>query len=306
LNLKPGRPTRPHISKERLIKLRAQLEDLRERYHRPEFIGTDPLVVAMAYPEGLNRELAGLIAAWFASGRAKSIVEKSKEAICLLTLDGKESIADLVREGEVALWIERLGTFRYRWVGAETLAASLSSLARAIQEHGGILSAIEQSIQPDHPTVLPGLVDFVQRYEHHARLVLKDRGATANDYRALTWLWANPNRGAAAKRWMMWLRWFVREDAVDPGGCSKIKPHQLLVPLDTHIFRLSRFMGLTNRQSTGQKTALEITEAFRCIEPTDPLRYDFALSRIGILGHCPGKRTKNLCEPCSLFSLCRA
>jgi uncharacterized protein (TIGR02757 family) len=74
----------------------------------------------------------------------------------------------------------------------------------------------------------------------------------------------------------------VRSDAVDPGGWDEISPSKLIVPLDVHMHRICRFLGITSRKQADIRTALEITEGFRAFAPADPIKYDFALTRIGI------------------------
>jgi uncharacterized protein (TIGR02757 family) len=74
----------------------------------------------------------------------------------------------------------------------------------------------------------------------------------------------------------------VRRDAVDPGGWEGMSPAQLIVPLDVHMHRICRALGLTRRQAADLRTAVEITDAFRAFAPDDPVRYDFALTRLGI------------------------
>ena len=78
------------------------------------------------------------------------------------------------------------------------------------------------------------------------------------------------------------MRWMVREDLVDPGGWEKINPSQLIVPLDTHMHKIGRMLGFTQRRSADMKTALEITEGFKKLENNDPVKYDFCLTRFGI------------------------
>lgn len=100
------------------------------------------------------------------------------------------------------------------------------------------------------------------------------------------YLLPDPALGSACKRWMMLLRWMVRQDEVDPGtwktlGCC-LKPAQLLVPVDTHMLRIGTALGFTQRQQGSLLTARDITGAFRAIRPQDPVRYDFALTRFGI------------------------
>ena len=91
-----------------------------------------------------------------------------------------------------------------------------------------------------------------------------------------------PQRGSACKRFHLFLRWMVRQDRVDPGGWPKVPAAKLVVPLDTHMHRISFRLGLTARKQADLRTALEVTRAFGTLLPHDPVRYDFALSRLGI------------------------
>jgi uncharacterized protein (TIGR02757 family) len=89
-------------------------------------------------------------------------------------------------------------------------------------------------------------------------------------------------RGSACKRLHLFLRWMARKDEVDPGVWSGLDPARLMIPLDTHMFRIARTLELTRRKQADMRAALEITEAFRTICPEDPARYDFSLTRLGI------------------------
>ena len=93
---------------------------------------------------------------------------------------------------------------------------------------------------------------------------------------------ARPEKGSACKRMSLFLRWMVREDAVDPGGWTGVSPAQLIVPLDVHMERIGQMLNLTGRKSPNMGMALDITEAFRSMAPDDPVKYDFALTRFGI------------------------
>jgi uncharacterized protein (TIGR02757 family) len=95
----------------------------------------------------------------------------------------------------------------------------------------------------------------------------------------------------------------VRKDEVDPGLWSSIDKAKLIVPVDVHMGRLCRVLGLHNRKTASLLSAVEITEGFAKIEPEDPVKYDFALSRLGILDNCTGQR-RDGCEICELFEYC--
>ena len=93
----------------------------------------------------------------------------------------------------------------------------------------------------------------------------------------------HPARGSACKRLMLYFRWMVRRDSVDPGGWTGLNTADLIVPLDTHVHRMSLRLNLTRRRQPNLATAMEITRGLRAICPADPLRYDFALTRPGIM-----------------------
>jgi uncharacterized protein (TIGR02757 family) len=104
----------------------------------------------------------------------------------------------------------------------------------------------------------------------------------------------------------MWLRWMVRgPDAIDLGFWSEVGPARLTVPLDTHVHRLGRYLGLTGRRQADWRTAAEITAALRALDPADPLRYDFALAHMGISGQCPTRRVEAVCAACPIRGVCR-
>jgi uncharacterized protein (TIGR02757 family) len=296
------------LTRQRLRELRTYLDSVYDRYHRPELIATDPLSVARGVTDPDERELVGLVAGWFSSGRASSIIDGAKRAVAMLTLDGREPLKDVVRAASFEDLRSRLEGFRYRWLDPTVLAASLEAVGVELKRSGvpSVVGLLARDDNPEHPNLLPALTLFVSRLEDRAQDRLQTVGAQENQSRALRWLWSNPARGGASKRWMMWLRWFVRHDAIDPGGHEYLGPHRLVMPLDVHVFRLVRYMRLTRYRTASQKAAVDVTQSFLKLVPSDPLRYDFALSRIGILGHCPGRRSRTTCSDCSLFSVCRA
>jgi uncharacterized protein (TIGR02757 family) len=99
------------------------------------------------------------------------------------------------------------------------------------------------------------------------------------------WLLPLPERGSVCKRHCLFLRWMVRpDDGVDCGAWPLTAPSRLVVPLDVHLQRVARAFGWTRRRSPTWDMALEVTGALRRLDPADPARYDFALSRLGILG----------------------
>ena len=122
--------------------------------------------------------------------------------------------------------------------------------------------------------------------------------------KGLKYLVPNPKDGSACKRLNLFLRWMVRKDGVDAGLWKSVDKSKLIVPVDVHMGRLCKLLGLYRRKTISIAAAVEITENFRSIEPDDPVKYDFALSRVGILDNCTGRHRAG-CEFCELFRFCR-
>jgi uncharacterized protein (TIGR02757 family) len=89
------------------------------------------------------------------------------------------------------------------------------------------------------------------------------------------------NSAGTYKRYMMYLRWMVRKDSLDLGLWSKIDKKDLLMPLDTHTFKVSQRLGLLKRKTYDMKAAIEVTHRLRTFDKEDPIKYDFALYRLG-------------------------
>ena len=118
------------------------------------------------------------------------------------------------------------------------------------------------------------------------------------------YFFSRPSSGGACKRLNLFLRWVVRRDAVDLGVWSAVRPAQLIVPLDTHIIRVGRCLGMTARTSPGWRMATDITRTLRRLNPDDPVRYDFAMCHLGMMGAC-GFGTTRTNAQCPLHAVCR-
>lgn len=113
-----------------------------------------------------------------------------------------------------------------------------------------------------------------------------------------------PSAGSACKRLNLFLRWMVRKDALDLGVWSRVSPAHLIVPLDTHVIRLGRCLGLTRYASPGWPMARDITAALRRIDADDPIKYDFALCHVGMMNGCGFSRPQADAQ-CPLRGVCR-
>ncbi len=121
---------------------------------------------------------------------------------------------------------------------------------------------------------------------------------------ALTFFFPKPSSTNPLKRWNLYLRWMVRKDAIDRGLWDFIDKADLVMPLDTHIFKIGRCLGWTERSSQSYSAALEITDVLKKLSPDDPLKYDFFLChRIGIGAGCTGKKTSQCKKVCLLYEI---
>lgn len=246
---------------------RVWLDALYDRYTDRRHITRDPIVVVYRYEDAAEREIVALLAALLSYGNVPSILRGIDTLLDRLDHVPRKyllaSSVDAIRRD--------LRGWRYRVTSDTDMAALLIGIKRTLEAHGTLEAAFAANASPDDTTVLPALEQWTASVAHAAN-------------HPLNHLLPNPSRGSACKRLHMFLRWMVRRDAVDPGGWDAIEPRQLIVPLDTHMHAMARRLRLTRRKQANGATALAITEALRRVHPTDPVRYDFALTRPGILG----------------------
>ena len=240
------------------------LDDLYTTLNRRELVHPDPLETLYAYPEPRDREIVGLVAASLSYGRVKSIL-----ASVHTLLDRMPAPARFLAQATPASLAATFAGFRHRFATGDQMAALLVGAKALIERHGSLHACFLAHFAPTHRTVVPALTGFATELR---------QAAGGMD----THLLPCPSRGSACKRLNLFLRWMVRHDAVDPGGWSGVPPAALVVPLDAHMRRICTALGFTRRKTPDLRAALEITDAFRQFAPTDPVRYDFALTRLGI------------------------
>ena len=236
------------------------LEKLYRKYNRREYVSPDPLQFLYEYDDPCDREVVGLIASSLAYGRVAQIL-KSMGTV----LDRIGSPARFVADSSPAKLRRTFADFNHRFTTGDEMAAMIDGAGRAIRKFGSLGKSFKSHSRKSDETVLHAMAGFVTELGGGTTSLLPD-----------------PTRGSACKRLNMYLRWMVRSDDVDPGGWKGISPSKLIVPLDIHMYRISKKLGFTKRKSADGKTAGEITAAFRRFAPEDPVRYDFCLTRLGI------------------------
>jgi uncharacterized protein (TIGR02757 family) len=234
-------------------------------YHRREYVHPDPLETVYAYGHVDDREIAAFIASALAYGRVQQILKSVHHVLKPLTRSPKSFLLRSSKKELLRVFAE----FRHRFTTGEELAHLLYALKKVIEKNGSLRSCFEDGLEPDHPTV----------FEATARFADQIRGYMPSPINSLL---PCPRKGSSCKRLNLFLRWMVRKDNVDPGGWDAVPPAKLIIPLDTHMHRIGLLLDGTRRKQADMRTALDITTAFRTLSPEDPVRYDFALTRLGI------------------------
>ena len=254
---------------------RAVLLALDKTYSKPEYLGTDPVEMPLRYAASEERELAGLLCALFAYGNVKSMRS------FLWSLLAAAPIKGLLGSGADVPY--------YRFQTRSDVAVALHAVCFVRDQEG----TFEVYFKGGRP-----LRDGISRLQKD---LLKACGKRT---RGLVHLFGDPDAASARKRFCMFLRWMVRRGFPDFGLYTSIEPVRLVVPLDIHMIHMADNLDLVKISSPSFKAAEALTEVFRRIEPNDPLRFDFALTRPGIAGVCRSRFLPG-CESCGVKTICR-
>lgn len=249
------------------VGLKAFLDEMADRFNRPEFIVHDPISIPHRFTKRQDIEIAGLFAATLAWGQRVTIIRSSER---LMTLMGESPHEFILNHRPSDL--KKLESFVHRTFNSTDLLYFISFLQSHYRDHASLEELFQ--VAPDEPTVENGLIRFHNRF-----FSLPDFPARTRKHVA------TPARKSACKRLNMFLRWMVRSDnrGVDFGLWKKIKPAQLVCPCDIHVERVSRRLKLIRRKALDWQTALELTDNLRRLDPVDPVRYDFALFGLGVM-----------------------
>jgi len=217
----------------------------------------DPIIPAKVY----NDEYISLLCAMFGYGRADAIVK------FLFSLDF--SLLDADEESIKT----SLQNHYYRFQTREDVQAIFIALSR-LKKVDTLENLFYEGYKREH-NVIDGINTLIASIE--SIYPYQSRG-----YRFLLGSVTTKTKGVGAlKRWMMFLRWMVRHDNIDMGLWSKVDKQDLIIPLDTHTFNVSKRLGLLARKSYDLEAAIELTTYLKGFDATDPIKYDFALYRLG-------------------------
>jgi uncharacterized protein (TIGR02757 family) len=189
----------------------------------------------------------------------------------------------------------------HRWTRGDDVIALLWVLRQMIERDGSIESFFLEGYDPDAEDLGPALESFSARA---MRLDLSAAYGRVPERPGVGYFFPKPSCGSGCKRLNLYLRWMVRRDGIDLGAWRRLPASKLIVPLDVHVIRLGRCLGLTRYISPGWKMAADITASLRAMNPDDPTRYDFALCHVGMRDQCGFRRPVRDAQ-CPLRGFCQ-
>ncbi len=258
---------------------RILLEKLYARYNHRVFVPPDPLQLAYRHTDRRDVEIAAFLASALAYGRVRQIERSLTQLFDRMDNTPFHFTSHFAEAGRA-----KLRSFKHRFTTGDDVSDLLALFRRVFDDCGSLESFFVLGYRRADATVLPALSRFCDS-------LCQMHGAQV------------PTRGSASKRLNLFLRWMVRRDEVDLGLWERIDQAKLVVPMDVHMGRLCRILGLHDDKTISLSTALKVTRAFARMNPDDPVKYDFALSRLGILEDCTGRRRAE-CEVCELNNVC--
>ena len=284
-----------------MASLKFHLDNFLDNFPRERHVSNDPVQFVHRYEDPRDREVAGLIAAVFAYGNVKSVIRTVDAALQYLGNSPSRTLATFEPRKDA----RRLRGFYHRFNTNRDLAVLFWIIRRALEDYGSLEAVFTAGLSPADTDIGAGLENFCKTLLGFGHEQFYPRGELKRRI-GVRFFFPRPSEGSACKRLNLYLRWMVRpEDGIDCGVWKTVAPRQLVIPLDTHIARISSYIGLTEMRSPGWAMALEITRNLRALHAEDPLRYDFALCHLGIAGDCPRKRNLEKCARCPIVAICR-
>jgi uncharacterized protein (TIGR02757 family) len=235
-----------------------------DEYDQPSFIKDDPVCIPHLFTKKQDIEIAGFFAAIFAWGNRTIIINKSKQLMQLMDNAPYEFIQHYDEQD-----LKRLEGFKHRTFNYTDLLYFIDFFHHHYSKHKSLETAF---------TMYGDRVEEMLTSFHHYFFSLEHVPNRTRKHIA------SPEKNSTCKRLNMFLRWMVRQNSeVDFGIWKKIKPSQLICPIDLHVARVAKRFNLLHRKQTDWNAALELTEYLRTLDPDDPVKYDFALFGLGVI-----------------------
>ena len=242
---------------------KSELDELARKYETKDFFYDDPIGIPSQFKDKKDKELAGFIASLVAYGRRDVFIKKLKQLLKI----AKNEPYNFIMNFEPKI----LGDFNYRFGKSEDFSQIFEILKHLYKKDGGLEELFKYGyINPVENNIFVPVTDYF-----YSRTKNKDA-------MGFKFMIPDARKGSAMKRMCMYLRWMVRKGEVDFGIWNFMPASDLLIPLDTHVARISRKMGLLKRNANDFKAVIELTENLKKFDPVDPVKYDFAIFGYGV------------------------
>ena len=276
--------------------LRIALDTLYDGFNAQHSV-SDPVWFAHRFTRGDDREVVAFIASALAFGRVQSVINSVDGMLQVMG----SSPAAFVGKFEPSRDRRCFDHLVHRWTNGADFAALVWILHQMLERNGSIENFFAEGLPHDAVDVADGLQSFSTRA---LEMDMRPIYGRSKPRPGVAYFFSRPSSGGACKRLNLFLRWMVRHDRVDLGVWSKVRPAQLIVPLDTHVIRVGQCLRLTTLKSPGWRMAADITRSLREIDPVDPVKFDFSICHLGMMNACGfGRGTGD--GRCPLKGACR-
>lgn len=286
-------------NKKRLASLKRYLDRLYKTFDI-SYLSTDPLSFVHGFKRNKDQEIVGLIASSLAYGRVEGIKRSVEKVLGVIGQNPYAFTMNFSPRRDRG----KFGDFVHRFSRGRDICCLIYFARQMIEESGSIGRFFLKGYSSDDQTVKEALVRFSDAALSLDSAAVYGKGGLPGNA-GVRFFFPSPVGGSPCKRLNLYLRWMVRRaDRLDFGIWKEVDPAKLVIPLDTHIARISRNIGITARVTADWKMAEEITSVLRTLDPKDPVKYDFSLCRLGILDKCPSRRDLKRCESCLIKKVC--
>jgi len=258
--------------------LRSGLDTLDAKFNADRAVA-DPVWMAPPFKDSEDREVVAFIAAALAFGSVQSILNSVDGMLQVMG----SSPGSFVRNFDPARDRHCVQHLVHRWTNGADFAALTWILHQMIAKSGSIEAFFTQGLADDAVDVGAALQLFSMRA---LALDVSTIYGRKRPKPGVAYFFSRPSSGGACKRLNLFLRWMVRKDQVDLGVWKKVRPGQLIVPLDTHVIRVGQCLRLTKLKSPGWRMAADITASLRALDPADPVKFDFSICHLGMMNAC--------------------
>ncbi len=280
------------------ISVKKVLNSLRKKYSDPKYLSSDPIELVYIYTKAKDRECVALIVALFSYGNVSSIRKFLNKILMML---GDSPFEFLLNTKDFSKWNGKIGSYRFQ--KEEDVLEFFYALSELIRESIWETKLDTLSYPLNFDTIFEKY--FINQSDSsNQSFQWKLREKLRFTSNGLDFLIGRDLPKSASKRYSMFLRWMVLQNFPDFYIYKNLKEDNLILPLDTHIQKIGKVLNLSNRKSTDKKMAEEITYSLTKIMGEPGIRYDFALSRIGILEKCKGSYDHSICPQCKLRTIC--